>query len=53
MDVCEGKAMEDLIRGVCVRCRSSSYAQTYTPTEDREEGFKYLSWNRLQEVIHS
>ena len=38
--------------GVCIRCGSSSYAQTYTPTEYREEGLKYLLCNRLQEVIH-
>ena len=38
--------------GVCIRCGSSSYAQTYTPTEYREEGLKYLLCNILQEVIH-
>ena len=38
--------------GVCVRWGSSSYAQTYTPTEHRGEGFKYLLCNRLQEEIH-
>ena len=38
--------------GVCVRCGSSSYAQTYTSTEYRGEGLKYLLCNRLQEVIH-
>ena len=51
VDVCEERPWKIQL-GVCVRCGSSSYAQTYTPTEHRGEGFKYLLCNRLQEVIH-
>ena len=54
MDVCEGKAMKDSIRDVrqVWVIVAHLYAQTYTPTEYRGEGFKYLLCNRLQEVIH-